>query len=296
MCGSENESEAAFCRSCGSQFSEQRVGKQSQDGVKNWAEVLADSTDTTPPDRGNQVRCPFCGSKNVARYLYGLPTPIETWSKKDQREVKAGRIIMGGCTIVPLAPSHKCNKCGHNWSEENRIIESIAQRLHLIKTEEDYEKFTRNFLFDGGVQMAFRFASKAHAGQVDKLGEPYIYHPFSVAAKLDTPNEVMAALLHDVIEDTDATIDDLKYFPPEVVGAVKQLTKVKGVSYEEYLHGIRSNPLALRVKLADLAHNSDPERLALLEQQGEEGRKIAARLKEKYTKAYQILGESVDDE
>lgn len=172
-------------------------------------------------------------------------------------------------------------------SRETFTVESIAHYLRVDPGK---------FLDDDMVQRAFRLASKAHAGQADKLGEPYIYHPFSVAAQLDTPNEIMAALLHDVVEDTDTTFKDLNDFPPEVVAALRLLTRADGVPYEDYLQGIRSNPLALRVKLADLAHNSDPGRLARLEQQGEEGRKTAARLKEKYTHAYQILKAGQDNE
>jgi len=175
--------------------------------VKTWAEVLADNTDISVPEWGDAVCCPFCGSDDVARYQYGLPV----MSKDLEERMAAGKIVLGGCCITPFDPSHKCNECGKSWSEIIRVIESIAYRLHVT----DVKKF-----LDSGVQRAFRFASKAHAGQTDKLGEPYIYHPFSVAAKLDTPNELMAALLHDVVEDTDTTFDDLRFFPSEVVVAV----------------------------------------------------------------------------
>lgn len=113
-------------------------------------------------------------------------------------------------------------------------------------------------------EKALRIATKAHAGQKDKGGHPYINHPLAVAEKVSRPEEKVAALLHDVVEDTEITLEDLwKEFPPCIVTAVDLLTKKKGPDYspEKYLEAIRNNELARQVKLADLEHNMDIRRI-----------------------------------
>lgn len=113
------------------------------------------------------------------------------------------------------------------------------------------------------IDIALTIAKKAHAGQVDKAGIDYIQHPLYVAGQVKTEQEKAVALLHDVIEDSDVTVDDLLVsgLSNEVVTAVQILTKKKGQSYQEYLEKVKSNNLARVVKLADLKHNSDLSRL-----------------------------------
>ncbi len=114
-------------------------------------------------------------------------------------------------------------------------------------------------------EKALRIAAAAHEGQFDKGGKPYILHPLTVAAKVERPEEKIAALLHDVVEDTDVTLEELaEIFPPQIVDAVDRLTKKKGPGYslEKYLEGIRENETARKVKLADLEHNMDLSRIA----------------------------------
>ena len=113
------------------------------------------------------------------------------------------------------------------------------------------------------IDIALAIAKKAHAGQVDKAGVDYIQHPLYVASQVKTEQEKTVALLHDVIEDSDVTVDDLlaSGLSNEVVTAVQILTKKKGQSYQEYLGKVKSNNLARVVKLADLKHNSDLSRL-----------------------------------
>lgn len=113
------------------------------------------------------------------------------------------------------------------------------------------------------IDIALAIAKKAHAGQVDKAGIDYIQHPLYVASQVKTEQEKAVALLHDVIEDSDVTADDLlaSGLSNEVVTAVQILTKKKGQSYQEYLEKVKSNNLARVVKLADLKHNSDLSRL-----------------------------------
>jgi (p)ppGpp synthase/HD superfamily hydrolase len=109
-------------------------------------------------------------------------------------------------------------------------------------------------------------ARAAHAGQVDKTGAPYIDHPRRVAARVEADEARAVAWLHDVVEDTAVTLDDLAaQFPAEVVQAVRVLTRRDDDRGEEYYRRVRANPLALAVKLADIADNTDPARQADLD-------------------------------
>lgn len=111
-------------------------------------------------------------------------------------------------------------------------------------------------------ETALQIATDAHAGQVDKQGKPYILHPLAVAAQLDDIELKTIALLHDTIEDTYITKEILleKGIPQEIVEVVCLMTKPKNMSYEDYLRNIKTNPKAVAVKKADLAHNTSPER------------------------------------
>ena len=110
--------------------------------------------------------------------------------------------------------------------------------------------------------LAMKIAYKAHEGQFDHSGVPYIFHPMHVAEQMATERECIVALLHDVVEDTSVTISDLsKYFDEEVIEAIKLLTHDKKDSYTDYIKKIKPNPLARKVKLADLKHNSVTSRL-----------------------------------
>ncbi|OHU47389.1 hypothetical protein BKG82_27665 [Mycobacteroides chelonae] len=135
--------------------------------------------------------------------------------------------------------------------------------------------------------IADRIAARAHEGQVDKSGVDYIAHLRRVAQRVQ-PNTVdarAAALLHDVLEDTSVTPDELTLagMPPHVVRAVELLTRRRGLSNSDYYAQIRGNALALAVKLADIADNSDPSRLSSLDLPTQQ------RLREKYSTARQQL-------
>ena len=110
---------------------------------------------------------------------------------------------------------------------------------------------------------AMQIAFDAHRGQVDKCGVPYIFHPAHVAESMDDEFSCCVALLHDVVEDTDVTLEELKaIFPKEVTDAISLMTHEKSVDYFEYVRAIKANPIAKKVKLADRAHNSDQSRCA----------------------------------
>lgn len=133
---------------------------------------------------------------------------------------------------------------------------------------------------------AMILAYNAHLDQVDKSGVPYILHPVHLAEQMAEELSCTVALLHDTVEDTDITLADLaKEFPPEVVEAVALLTHDPMVDYFDYIRAIKGNPLAKKVKLADLAHNSDVTRFAGVPVPAQQ---VGARQK-KYAKARQLL-------
>lgn len=108
---------------------------------------------------------------------------------------------------------------------------------------------------------AMNLAYNAHHGQLDKSGTPYIFHPMHLAEQMDDEISCCVALLHDTVEDTDVTLEELaKEFPKEVVDAVALMTHAEGVDYFDYVRAIKTNPVATKVKLADLAHNGDQSR------------------------------------
>ena len=104
----------------------------------------------------------------------------------------------------------------------------------------------------------------AHKEQTDKTGLPYVFHPFHLAEQMDDEISTVCALLHDVVEDTDYTLDDISSmgYPKEVTDALALLTHEDGVPYMDYVEKIAGNATAKKVKLADLRHNSDLTRLA----------------------------------
>lgn len=133
-------------------------------------------------------------------------------------------------------------------------------------------------------EKAYEIAKKAHLGQIDKAGEDYIKHPEKVASFVNSDEEKAVAYLHDVIEDTELTLEDLREygFSEEVLKAVDVITKKKGQDYQTYLNSVKENKLARVVKLVDLRHNSDLTRLMNITEKDRER-------KEKYQKAIDFL-------
>lgn len=113
------------------------------------------------------------------------------------------------------------------------------------------------------LERAIEIAAKAHKGVVDKAGAPYILHPLRIMLSLEDPFERMAAVLHDVVEDSPATLQDLRNegFPEEVVLAVDALTKRDGESRLQAAARAAENRIARSVKLADVADNMDMTRI-----------------------------------
>ena len=133
---------------------------------------------------------------------------------------------------------------------------------------------------------AMQIAFDAHKKQVDKTGLPYIFHPFNLAEQMSDEVSVCVALLHDVVEDTSITFDDLREqgISGEVIEALKILTHDNNDAYMDYVIKIKNsgNTVAIAVKLADLLHNSDVSRLDKIDE------KMSARLK-KYRDAIEML-------
>ena len=135
-------------------------------------------------------------------------------------------------------------------------------------------------------KLALKLCFRAHKEQVDKSGLPYVFHPFHLAEQMETEATTVVALLHDVVEDTPYTLDDLTAmgFDKEITDAVALMTHADGVDYMDYVAAIKHNPIAKAVKLADLKHNSDLSRMDAVDE------KILRR-REKYLKAIALLEE-----
>ena len=112
------------------------------------------------------------------------------------------------------------------------------------------------------VYKAYRFAKKAHKGQVDKAGKKYISHPLRVSKRVKSMDAKIVALLHDVVEDTKYTLDDIeKKFGKNIAHSVKLLTHDENVSYEDYIDLILTDKTATEVKMSDLLDNMNNFRM-----------------------------------
>lgn len=113
------------------------------------------------------------------------------------------------------------------------------------------------------LEKAIAIALRVHEGQTDRYGQPYILHPLFVMLQMESEAEMTAAVLHDVIEDSETTLADLREegFSDEVLEAVRLMTHDEADSYEAYVRKLKPNPMARKIKLADLRHNMDIRRM-----------------------------------
>lgn len=135
------------------------------------------------------------------------------------------------------------------------------------------------------IKRAIEIATKGHEGQVDKTGQPYIGHPLRVMNMGISDNEKIVGVLHDVIEDSDWTFEQLiaEGFSTEVIAALRCVTKLsENEPYDKFIQRVKKNPLAVKVKINDLTDNMDIRRLAYISE------KDVKRLR-KYLKAYKLL-------
>jgi len=134
------------------------------------------------------------------------------------------------------------------------------------------------------LEKAIIIATKAHSGQVDKGGHPYILHPLTVMMNVETNVEKIVAVLHDVLKDTELTLNDLESegFGYDVLIPLGILTKGKGISYDDYIKQIAKNNVARNVKIQDIRNNMDLSRIENLSKRDFERNK-------KYKKALHFL-------
>ena len=129
---------------------------------------------------------------------------------------------------------------------------------------------------------AIAFAAEKHGEQTTLRGRPYVLHPLRVMQAMDTEEEMVVAVLHDVVEDTDATIDDLWWLSDAQIVAISVLTHKNGEPYTDYIEKVAENKLATKVKIADLQDNMRVDRLPVFDDRAE-------RRMKKYTKAMERL-------
>ena len=141
-------------------------------------------------------------------------------------------------------------------------------------------------LYTHKTKMALKLCFEAHKEQTDKSGMPYVFHPFHLAEQMDTEETTIVALLHDLVEDTDYTLEDLTNmgFDKRITDAIALMTHSDDVDYMDYVHMIKENPIAKAVKLADLKHNSDLSRLDVIDEK-------ALNRRGKYLRAIALLEE-----
>lgn len=141
-------------------------------------------------------------------------------------------------------------------------------------------------IYTPATKKAMKLCFQAHKDQTDKSGIPYVFHPMHLAEQMTDEDTTVVALLHDIVEDTAYTIEDLAAmgFGNQVLDAIRLMTHTDGVSYMDYVAKNKTNPIARAVKLADLAHNSDLSRLDVIDDDA------IARV-EKYAAALRFLKE-----
>lgn len=159
---------------------------------------------------------------------------------------------------------------------QNALLSTIVAIAQTNQLSDDAmplaSAFWQNFVimqnlkssFETLLGLAIAIAHQAHAGQIDKAGKPYISHPLTVMAQMDTLETKIVAVLHDAIEDSELTIADLvrQGFPEFITDAIAAITKLDGELYEDYIVRVKSNAIACQVKIADVTHNMDISRIA----------------------------------
>ena len=190
-----------------------------------------------------------------------------------------------------------CELCMDEYREENRFESFEAtenglgggyHEFNFVEgpIEEKGSAEDSVMVFTGPQEMrASRFAAKAHEGAVDEAGAPYIEHPKAVAARVEGDEAKAVAWLHDVLEDTTYTADDLRAagISEDVIEGVEAMTRRPGEAYLDFVRRAKENPLARQVKLADVLHNMDLTRLQTVDEAA------IRRLEEKYLPALKIL-------
>lgn len=141
-----------------------------------------------------------------------------------------------------------------------------------------------DMIYTDMTKKAMKLCFDAHKEQVDKSGLPYVFHPVHLAEQMNDEDSTVVALLHDVVEDSEYMLKDIRAmgFAENILEAIALMTHEPGVDYFDYVRRIRNHPIACKVKLADLRHNSDLSRLDVVDQK-------ALERVEKYRVAMKIL-------
>ncbi len=142
------------------------------------------------------------------------------------------------------------------------------------------------------IERAIAIAVEAHKGQQDRSGQPYIMHPLAVMSVFDDPDDQIVAVLHDVVEDTEWTLQDLiaEGFQPDVINDISLMTKRPMQPYGEYILWLTTSARAVAVKIADLEHNMSPSRLLFDDRFGKDVRRF-----HKYVLAHRFLTGRMDE-
>lgn len=150
-----------------------------------------------------------------------------------------------------------------------------------------YYQRGKYMIYTDMVKLAMEICLDAHSGQVDKGGYPYVFHPIHIAEQMDTEHEIVVALLHDVLEMSRYTVQDLvdAGFSQDVILSLMFITRISDDpyirTYQEYIENIKQDDVARKVKLADLKHNLDTSRLHCCE--------LDESMIKRYSKAIEIL-------
>lgn len=156
----------------------------------------------------------------------------------------------------------------------------------MVAVDKLYLKGRSAVLYTEKTKIALKLCFDAHKDQVDKSGMPYVFHPFHLAEQMEDEETTVVALLHDLVEDTQYTFDDLRAmgFSDNVIEAIATMTHDEAVPYMEYIKAVKKNRIASAVKQADLLHNSDLSRLDAVDDK-------ALKRAEKYKEALRLLQE-----
>ena len=143
-------------------------------------------------------------------------------------------------------------------------------------------------------ELAIEIAANAHAGMPDKQGKPYVLHPIRVMLGVESEEAQIVALLHDVVEDTDTSPDDIRDhgFGPEVIDALNLVTHQKDQTYAEYVIGCKGNEIARQVKMSDLRDNTSLSRLLLRQEKFDDD---AIRM-QRYFLSYRFLTDEISED
>ena len=208
-----------------------------------------------------KLSCPKCNSELVQDITYGYPTPEALEDKS---------FFSGGCCIDDYSPAHYCKSCKHAFGyaipdNDNNIRDRELQKLFENNLEE-WDKIRSDLSYYEHKELyakAFSIALDAHENQYDKGGCAYIHHCLKVMNWFSNFEERIVALLHDVVEDSKWTLEKLKEegFSNKIIDAIDSVTRRKSEDYFDFINRAKKNEIGLRVKLADLAHNSMIKRI-----------------------------------